>query len=90
MFKRIKSTYNTASVDELSQLNLAPMQEELDAPEKSLKQINKEKQLDKQFKGRFHCNLCPTKIIETEHALSVHLESKGHKKNLAQHYKEHP
>ncbi|CAJ1357103.1 unnamed protein product [Effrenium voratum] len=33
------------------------------------------------FRGNFHCQLCPDKILLNEKALEVHLQSGGHKRN---------
>ena len=76
MFKRIASTYNTASVAELNEINLTPLQEELDNPDKTIEQITSEKQAMNAFKGQYQCQLCPHKVIGTEIDLNQHLKSK--------------
>ena len=40
MFKRISATYNTADVKEMNEINSTALKDELENPDKSLKQIN--------------------------------------------------
>ena len=64
MLKRINAAYATAGVNELNYENYSmPTQDERDNPGKSWEDVVKMRDAQNAFKGDYHCNLCPKKII---------------------------
>lgn len=40
-------------------------------------------QEEKPFRGEFRCELCPEKVLLKEKQMEIHLQSAGHKRNVA-------
>ena len=51
MLKRIKQTYNTATIEETNEFGYKPMQELIDDPTKTLAEVKRDIELQNAFKG---------------------------------------
>jgi hypothetical protein len=65
------------------------MQEEIDNPNKSFKQVLKEVNIQEGFQGMHQCKLCPKIILRSDTDLNDHLNGQRHKKAMQKYYKEH-
>ncbi len=81
MLKRLQDLLPDSEVSQ-EERHYQPTEEELEL--EKMAQIGGGKAEDYAFEGLHKCILCPEKVISSDKALEVHLNSKAHQKRLDQ------